>query len=396
MSTLIRTWVSPALRRPVLTVVLLALVLRVGAVLALAWLQVEVNPDEQVFWRLATEVRTGQTDGWGAYSEAVYANSRLFVWLLIVGQSVPGTSLLVGQLMAATLGALAAGVTALTGQRLASPTFGLVAGMLVAVWPSQVVFSIPAIRESALWVVLALLGLVAVRAAQAEGRQLLLPGASVAVLVLAAAWLRPTTAVVAALALVLAATSSRRGQRPRRIAGALAILVVVPAIAGLGPTASQLLDAERVEGEQESRSVGSADTACTDLGHAEPATSLRGAVTRTLTTAPHVLAGPLPWQPVCSAFGQLAKVNAIAFVALLALAGFGAWREPRLRSELAFGVWFLLGMLALFSLAQDNVGTTFRHREQIHWVVVLFATAGLGRWWPALRPDSASSTQPKP
>lgn len=378
-----RLW-HAAERRPVLTVLVVALTVRIAVVLILTWLGVQFHPDERVFWRLAVELRAGESDDWEGYSLNVYRNGRLFIWLLASVQALPGATLLTGQLLVALLGAAAAAVTAGLGRRLVSPVFGLVAGLLVALWPAQIVFSASALRESALWLVLVSLAWLAVAADDARGRRLTGIGLAIAGLLLAAVWLRPTTAIVAGLALLLAMLSSERSWRPVRVGGALVLLAVIPMAAGLGPAGSELLAPEAIEQEQAHRAAGSGDAACTDLGHEQPATSVTGAASRTVTTAPHVLLGPVPWQPVCSTFGQMAKPVGIGFLALLLLAGLGWWREQEVRRRLRFGTWFLVGMLAFLMLAQDNVGTAFRHREQVLWTVALFATAGLGRFWPRL------------
>jgi hypothetical protein len=95
----------------------------------------------------------------------------------------------------------------------------------------------------------------------------------------------------------------------------------------------------------------------------------------------------------------LARIENLEWYVLYALAITGivaSVRRRAARTALAFPL-FVMGMLiGIAALTQGNLGTAFRHRDQMLWALALCAAAGLqwlvreSRW--ARRP--AASTEP--
>ena len=85
---------------------------------------------------------------------------------------------------------------------------------------------------------------------------------------------------------------------------------------------------------------------------------------------------------------RLARIEALVWYPLVALALFGLAGAWRMRRALAFPVLCGGGVLAMYGLTEGNLGTAFRHRGELVWVTLLLATVGIARL-AALRQPSA-------
>lgn len=218
------------------TIFVVALLLRLGAVLALP-----VSPawDGTIYERAAADIAAGRGYTLHAISPAAPARPTAFYpvgWpAALAATRALGGNRATDLLLQALLGALLAPLTVLLARRLAGSRAGRAAGWACALWPGGVLWSVSWLGEP-LFAVLVSVGLVLVTRARRRHRVAALLGA--ALVLGAAAWVRPTAILVAPLlGLGLGwAWAPRRHTQARRAtvglaAAAVATLVSLAALA---------------------------------------------------------------------------------------------------------------------------------------------------------------------
>ncbi|MCW2990397.1 MAG: hypothetical protein JWM73_991, partial [Solirubrobacterales bacterium] len=98
-----------------------------------------------------------------------------------------------------------------------------------------------------------------------------------------------------------------------------------------------------------------------------------------------VLLEPLPWQAGGSLSLNLARIESIVWFPLIALALLGLttlrWRHRRI---LAFPLLSGGAVLIVYAITEGNIGTAFRHRGELIWIIAILAGMGfveLRRRW---------------
>jgi len=298
----------------------------------------------------------------------------LFVSPIALAFRLTGESRLVGQLWAALFGAGTAALTAWLALQVTTRRSALAAGLLVALFPSQVLWSSLVLRESLVWFALAVVAAALALATKARGRQLLAPAALAAGALAALGLLREQTLVAAALALAVSAVVVPARQRLRCAAGGVTIAAVLPLVMGVGVFGLGLVD--RVAPSLEERRVAlaaGADTALTESRSTPDDTP-----PEPVGLGPSIVAvtlRPFPWEPASSAGVGFARIEGLLWLSLYvaALAGVvtarWAWRV------LAFPFFVTGALLAMSALSQGNLGTAFRHRGQVAWALVVMVAA---------------------
>lgn len=240
-----------------------ALAVRVALILAIQLLRGGgvVFDDESTYAGMASDMARGHTAGWDDYTRWLYSSTATFTWPLTAVYWLTGGSSLTAHLMVASFGAGAAAGTAAVTDVVASRRAAVVAGLIVAFLPSQVLWSSLTLKDACVWLVVVLIGNVALRGMAVEGRGkraalfALLLG-----LVLGLGHLREHTLVIASCALLLAAlVMPRTAPLVWRLA-IVAAAVAGPWIMGLGPVGITLLrDHGSLEARREDNAFG--DTA---------------------------------------------------------------------------------------------------------------------------------------
>lgn len=199
------------LRHPVATVVVVAGVARlvVAVVLFVAGV---VVPDEGTYLTVARRVAAGRgaASYRAGYGQDLYGERWAFLAPLARVVDVFGPSRLPGQLLVAAAGTAAVALVALTARRFVPAPGVVAAGLVVALLPSQVLWSSVVLIDGFSWLALAAIawGVVGWGVAGGPGRPRRAwwgPVAAVAGGLLALGWLRPQTLVVAAWAVAVAA-----------------------------------------------------------------------------------------------------------------------------------------------------------------------------------------------
>lgn len=430
--------------RPIITSVGVALVARlIVTIVSFALNKPILIPDEGSYLTLATWVSSGYTaDSWQpGYGQFLYDSTWAYVSPLVALFDVFGSSRLIGQLLSVVAGVGAVALGALIAARVFGRREALVTGLLLALLPSQVLFSSVAIRESMVWLGLVVVGAGVAVAVSAHSRTLI----AAVVMCAGGLWLvgmlRDHTAVAACWALAVAAIVHPRRRSFAPVA--LALSVLMPTVTGGGPFGIDLVresqddlartranfslgadssfaapdalssvtpgdDGTAVGGDsgtavggdsgdpdanQERRPSSTvapstiAPTAVDADGravvtmygkfYAGDEESLGANIGHLPTGLVAVLFRPFPGERLDSATARLA-VGENALWLVLYVAAVGGLIVRRARWRCVMFPLVLTGVLVgIGAVTEGNLGTAFRHRGQVAWVVCLFAGAGV-------------------
>lgn len=397
------------LERPVILVVAVAVVARLAVIAAVLAEGPEiVVPDEQAYIVLATHVADGGNPSalWNGYGASLWHSTFAYTAPLSALYWLFEPSRLLGMLLAAAFGAVTAGLTAwlvlLTGSKEAAAA----AGLVVALLPSQLFWSSVVLRESMVWASLALL---AVATSLAAARRPVLGLVLATAALTSLAFLRTQT-LIAACAAFLLATLVISGQRLQRAAGAAALVLFVPALAGAGIAGHQLVTAaapalsttrsalaegaasrlvpeesaqEPVDGAYRSgRATGALEIARRNRAAADARpTEPEDEVHSNVAALPRGVAGfvlrPFPWEGARNVEVKLARAENVLWYALYAAAAPSLLVLSRHRRVLGYPVLLTVALVAMNALTQGNVGTAFRHRGQLAWALAVLAVVGI-------------------
>jgi hypothetical protein len=410
-----------AARHPVAAVLLVALVARVFvAVLSSAVTRGVLIPDESQYIDLARTVAEGGTaDEWApAYGQTLYDATAVFTGPLVWLFQVFGPSRLVGELYSAVVGATVAGLTVAIGRRFLQLRFAVIAGLVVALMPSQVLFSSVVLREAHVWLGLALIALGVVVMA-GSGWQRIAGGLALAVAGLFMLdYLREQTMFVAAWAFLAAVLLTTGRRWLPRAGAALAVVALVPLVAGFGVGGLKVSSkyGSHLEETRAKLAVGAHSAIVkataptpsngTSSSYTQPAPDTEEPVSSNISRLPQglldVTVRPYPWEATTGIALLLARLENILWYALYALAAVGAVVALRRRSArlaLQFPVLVTGLIVGVGAVTQGNLGTAFRHRDQILWAVALGAAGGL-QWLVTesrfARPRASEEAEPAP
>jgi hypothetical protein len=403
--------VDLARRHPLWTVAIAASMTRLVAVIALGPLRDGVAvPDEAQYLGLAASVAAGRgAEAWQpGYGASLYDSTATFMAPLTALTWLFGPHQISGQLLAAVFGVVTAVLTVALARRVVRPGVAVLAGLLVAVLPSQVYWSSVVLRESMVWTALALIALTLTAATAARSdRRLVLLGVVGFAALLALCHLRQQTAIVAAWALVLACLVVPSRHRVLLPVGALVLAVVTPLLAGLGAGGYTFVETSipQLARIRANLSLGAA----TSIVHTTPVPSSAGSTGTEVTDAKGqrfrvdetgagaslsglpsgllaVTVRPYPWEPAGNTSVRMAKVENVGWLLLYALAIVGAVAGRRRRDVLAFPVIATGAILLTAAVTQGNLGTAFRHRGQVLWALALLAAIAFQRLADRRRP----------
>lgn len=407
----VRTWVS---EHPVFAVFALAFIARAAVGIGLHVGGLQIQPDEEVFWRIAGDLHSGTTADWTDYEAYLFRASSSLVIPLSWLQAIPGPSDLYARLMIGLTGAGTAAVTAKIGILVRDRATGLIAGLLVALWPSQILFSTFIHRDAPVWLGLATMALLVVVLHRSQSRRQVIFAWIGSTGMLAVLFtLRPAMGTMAGLALVGAGLLLSNEFRAVAAVGSLVSLILVPLVLGFGPAgkgvvgskkfvdpkdfdvpiATDVADpsgadgatSENAEAEQssedgEAEQSSEKQVACTRIARPYAPTDPGRIVLRTLDGLVPVMFGPLPWRDVCSVWGSLAKFQTIVWTLLFGVAGAAIVKRRVPFRLLSYGLLLAGGLWVTMAYFERTVGTAFRHRQQMLWVLALLAACVIADW----------------
>lgn len=404
--------VSAAQAHPVWAIFMLALAARavvaVGVAIAHAY---NVAPDGLVYGSLASNAATGHTAGWGWYEHNVWDQDAGFLRPLTGLYEVFGAHRLVGQLYVAVLGAGTAAFTTLLALEVLPRRWALASGVIVALLPTQIIWSSLILKDAAVWFALSGLALTIALAGRARGFRLLMLGVAAVALLVLLGYLRQQTLAIATWALILASLVGPRFNRVPRIGGAIAIGVLIPWIVfSMGPAAVtfirhsraptnirawnsvgansvipsgvQILRRPSGSGTSRPRRQVVAPSKVTQAEVTPASVASQNEVRQDLTHLPQgllaMLVQPYPWHSASSTSLNIARGDAVIWYPFLLLAFVGLLTiRPRHLRVMAFPLLAGGAILLAYALTEGNLGTAFRHRGECEWVLAVLAGFGL-------------------
>lgn len=357
--------------------------------------------DEPTYLRLASDWADGRT-AWAGHEGLLFANTRGLLVPLGVIFKLTGAVMLIGQMLVALFGSATAALVTAMGDRVGGRAMGWLAGILAALWPSQVIMSSILMKDALVWFGLASLGLLAMKWWTMRGWSIVAGGGAVACPLLFMGTLRPHTMVAAAIALLVAAGFLRvRGMvSTYHIVASGILLVIVPWLLGFGPTGTKVMTSvDSVSNFRAAQAQGNSaldvavEPRSTEESETRPRPGTIGA--QDVAYAPKgltaVLLEPLPWRASSSVTLRAAQAENIAWYAVLLLAAGGIASVLKRSPELVFPLVVAAGLALMWSMVEGNIGTAFRHRGEFVWVILLIASAflmGPVRQWSAKREKS--------
>ena len=366
--------------------------------------------------RLASEGEL-TSEFWGGYGRSLFDSTRAFTWPLTALFWLFGPHRILGQLLSATFGAISAAAAASLASRFLRPRFALAAGLTVAIFPSQILWSSVVLRESMIWALLATMALViAYSQSCVSAGRILLSAVMAGVLFGGIVWLRPHTALVAIWCLYPAVLLG--SNRVVRVATATCLLVVVPWLAGFGPGGAELAIAASgrlgisrsymsfaADSAIVESNIGSTALSCDKRPDANTQAVLTPLIDRTAsdwvciydysgnvvlvdnrlrTSVKHLSQGlldalvrPLPWEAYSSAAAFLAGLESILWVLLYGLAIIGVWIHRRSHRLFLFPTLLVVVISMTGAMSHGNLGTAFRHRGQLLYALAVLAVGGV-------------------
>lgn len=428
---------------PVVTVLIVALTARVLVALGLTIFAGGVLAyDDETYSAMARALASGGIQQWDAYTFSVYTNTRTFLLPLTFLFRVFGPHQLVGQLFVALLGAGAAAATCRLVLEAMSPRWALGSGLVVALLPSQIIWSSAVLKDAFVWLLLAVTAVGIAVGSRSTGRKLLLCALIVAASLFLLAFLRMHSFLIATWATAIAAWFGMQPGRWLRRGGALVLALTLPWLIGAGVGGIGFLtNVGSFEQRRVLNAIG-ANTAFVEVdvptedgvtrtgglsGGLGSITSRGGTYSRggvpsafdawAITALPDevvpawgyeltrpppppvepppppptlassdirhlprglrvMLLEPVPWASGGTTQLQLARFESVVWYPLLILALIGLVRAVRYLRVAAFPLVAGGGILFAYALSEGNIGTAFRHRGELVWVVALLAAMG--------------------
>ena len=430
-------------RHPVLTVFTASLLVRlaVGAASMVAT-DHTVIPDEIQYLTLGDLAANHKLYStlWLGYGRSLYHATATFMWPLTAIYWVlwPWRGFAIA--MVALAGAATAACTAKLAMELLPRRWAIAAGMVVALVPSQVLWSSVVLRESFVWMLLAVVGLATTKVILGSRHVVPLLGAALAACV-GLGYLRQQTMIVAAWAVAGAiVVAVGRDRRIRLGAAGIGIALLAPFLSGYGPGGWDLLvkaipslgstraylsmNAESAfvpttiagvvtttttvpagvagtgggKGSGGSQGTGDHGSGAASIASRPPVSEdgttrelvntktgdvyvVDTAFATNFSALPRglvaVLFRPFPWDHTRTMPLAFARFEELVWYGLYALAAVGLWAERRRWRAMACPLLLLVGIVLVGAVTQGNLGTAFRHRGQILWAIAVPAACGL-------------------
>lgn len=253
---------------PVLIVFILALVARIAVALGIeVMLEGSVSLDDSTYSQMAADAATGNTATWDSYIGGLWIDTLVFLQPLTWTYEIFGIDSFAGQIFVAILGASTAAAVAGLALRHSRASHAIAAGLIVALLPSQVLWSSVTLKDAAVWLVLSSLALTIALANSSSGVKLVVLVFGSGVLLGMLGFLRLHTLVVAAWALLIASFFGNRESRFLRIVSAALFWLSIPWFVGIGPAGVTLItDSEYSLQERRELNAVGASTAIVEPG----------------------------------------------------------------------------------------------------------------------------------
>lgn len=399
-----------------------AFVLRVIAAVIITASRGYIFPDEEGYVGFSGLAASGhltpsvQYD----YGETLFHEAASFMWPLTIISRLFGTHIILATLWASLFGAVTAALTALLVARVLSKPWAAAGGLAVALFPSQILWSSVVLRESMVWAGLVAIAIGALGLSRATRWQSVVGAtALIGVAMIDVEFLRSWAFLAAAWAVGLSVWLYRPARPIVTRTISICLLVLVPVLGGLGIAGvgyihhnTSNLGYERTVLSAGAKSafvhpkvvkVAKPGTTTSTTPSTTPSTPTTSAAPATTAPVPASLADgdlvvpkgirndlralptglvafalrPFPSQHGDGLSYDFAAVEELVYYPLYVLALVGLVAYRRRRQIIAFPLMVILGITGVASEAEGNIGSAFRHRDQLLWAVIFLATLGV-------------------
>ena len=325
----------------------------------------------------ANQGREGLTSSQRGTWDALWGFFEPLGWLVRFASTDP----LVPMLATALAGSLVAGLVSAMTRRRFSDRMALVAGLLVALMPSQILWSSLVLRDAFSWLALSSIALM-IGTSSSKWRR----GSAWFALPVVLYWLngiRGHTFLVASIASALALLFTFR-RRLQWIAALALVLLAVGVASGTIGRLTSVLDSGTAGRQEELTAAvdaGKTTIACVVIPFVYEAPSDGVGWSGDLKCFPSgarmMLFDPFPNQLGKSLSLLPAFFEHVFWYPLLYLAFRGVRRLRGWTTQDVFVLAAGLGTLCVWALVDRNFGTAYRHRGEFFWAVAYFSTIGL-------------------
>jgi hypothetical protein len=342
------------------------------------------------------------------YGETLFHEAASFMWPLTIIFRIFGAHIILAALWASVFGAVTAALTALLVSRVLTKSWAAVGGLAVAVFPSQILWSSVVLRESMVWAGLVAIAIGLFGLSRAIRWQSVVGAAAlIGVAMIDIEYLRSWAFLAAAWAVGLSVWLYRPARPVVTRAICTGLLVLVPVFGGLGIAGVGYIhhNTSNLGYERTVLSAGAKSA----FVHPKVVKVAKPARATTPTTAPVTVPAPpaaladgdlvvpkglgndlralptglvafalrpFPWQHGDGLSYDFAAVEEVLYYPLYVLALVGLVAYRRRRQIIAFPLMAILGITGVASEAEGNIGSAFRHRDQLLWAVMFLATLG--------------------
>lgn len=336
-----------------------------------------VFPDESSYIRQASEIAGGSLD---SSDSNFWASNWAFFRPLVYLAEITEKHVLVGRLATATIGSLVAVVALLIG-RLISKRIGIIAGLILALYPSQVLWSSMILKDTLSSLLLASICLAI---AEATNRGTIRAAKCASVIALPLIGTLSGVRYLSALTLVIAVflTScwilARRARRRQLIVGACALVLALGTITMF---ASDRIPISGTRGNEllRKQEYSSARTlvSCDPIPFIPGPLAYESGWKNDFACSPFVLRmllfDPLPNQLNKSKSLIPPFAENMLWWPLLGLAVVTVRKHRHQLSHLVVPMALGVGLVIQWALVDRVFGTAYRHRTEFIWIVVLLA-----------------------
>lgn len=348
--------------------------------------------DDQTYLKLVEAY--GQNNGalWSDYQSWLWSKSLSFLLPAGTITKIIGFHPFVILFISVLVGSALAALVTFISLKHVSRNIALVVGIAFALMPSQILWSSLILKDSYIALGMALLAVVLYRKRQIG---FALYGSSffmIFLLLLFIQRIRVHTLMVVCIALVLTAIFSRGSHKILRTAFAVSMLALMPWLI-TGDVGGVTYLETLTGGMEDQRLAGAvgANTAVVDVAStlspsstdAPNAPNAPNALNKLYEEAKYLPSGlkVMLLDPTLPQLGNsrslyLPFVEHLIWYPVLLLAFYGAFKTRKWTDDLLFAGLVFLGSATMWSLAEGNFGTAYRHRTEFVWIVFLFAGIG--------------------
>lgn len=311
----VRGWV---LAHPLIAVALVAFGARFLLAAAIARLSGgALFGDDARYIALAHQMADHNVGSWTAYEAELYTRTGSLLWPVTIMFKLSAHAAFPAQLYVAALGTGAAVLTTRLGLWFLDRRAALLAGAIVALLPSQILWSSLVMKDAVVWFLLVGVAVAVVVAQTQRGLRLAACYAAIVTMVVGLGFLRLHTMQIVLVALVLSSLLGPRDTRALRVGVATAMLLLVPLAFGMGLAGIAFLQNTGSLSERRAANAVGANTAVVAPQQAAPpvATPVPVQVAAVAPPAPLPVAAPAPL-PVVPAAAAPAPIPVASVTAL--------------------------------------------------------------------------------